>query len=178
MGSAEAAPILSPRLLGWREHVGLPELGLSGIQAKIDTGARTSSLHAVNIELFERDGADWARFRIDLGGGHATSTCEIRSVARRTITSSNGLGEKRLIVKTRLQIGDQNFRAEFSLADRSDMVFPILIGRSALRNRFVVDPAHSYLQSDKSGARNSCDENRDARPQSEPLFTPPDRRGG
>ena len=135
-----------PRILGWRETIGLPEFGLSGIPAKIDTGARTSSLHATHIQFFDRDGVECARFRIDLGHGHETTLCEAFGVARRTITSSNGQSEDRLIVKTRLQIGETRFRTEFSLTDRSDMVYPALIGRMALRGRFVVDPLHSYLQ--------------------------------
>ena len=132
---------------GWREVVGLPDLGIDCIAAKIDTGARTSSLHAVDIELFERGGEEWARFYIDVGSGHRSLQCEAPRVEHRTITSSNGQAEERLIIKTDIRIGEETFRAEFSLADRSDMVFPVLVGRTALRKRFLVDSARSYLQS-------------------------------
>ncbi len=140
-------------IVGWREVVALPELGVLGIPAKIDTGARTSSLHAVNIDLFDRDGLEFARFDLDFGGEKPTRHCEATRVAHRFITSSNGVAEERLIVKTTLSMGGIEFRAEFSLADRSDMVFPMLVGRTALRKRFLVNPGRSYLVSQSSDAR-------------------------
>lgn len=132
---------------GWREVVGLPDLGIEAIAAKIDTGARTSSLHAVDIDLFDREGEEWARFFIDVGCGHRSLLCEAPRVEHRTITSSNGQAEERLIIKTDIRLGGETFRAEFSLADRSDMLFPVLVGRTALRKRFLVDSGRSYLQS-------------------------------
>ncbi|MFZ1743051.1 MAG: RimK/LysX family protein [Pontixanthobacter sp.] len=140
-------------VVGWREVVALPELGISGVPAKIDTGARTSSLHAVNIDLFDRDGEEVARFDLDFGRGQAYRHCEAIRVAHRTITSSNGSAEERLIVKTALLMGGAEFRVEFSLADRSDMVFPMLIGRTALKNRFLVNPGRSFLISDRADAK-------------------------
>ncbi|KPL67840.1 hypothetical protein SZ64_06765 [Erythrobacter sp. SG61-1L] len=141
-------------VLGWREAVGLPEFGLSGIQAKIDTGARTSALHATHVELIERDGVQHVRFRIDLGHGHETAVCEASHVSRRKITSSNGLSEERIVVTTRLSLGGELFDAEFSLTDRSDMIHPVLIGRTALRKRFLVDPSRTFLRSERSAPRN------------------------
>lgn len=146
-------PQQKKQIVGWREVVALPELGISGIPAKIDTGARTSSLHAVNIDLFDRDGEEMARFDLDFGGGRPFRHCEAVRVAHRTITSSNGATEERLIVKTILSMGGQDFRAEFSLADRSDMVFPMLIGRTALRRRFLVNPGRSFLISKREDAK-------------------------
>ena len=139
--------MVAQTVVGWRETIALPDLGFEHIPAKIDTGARTSSLHALDIERFERDGKRWVRFRVDLGHGDATTVCEAPGIASRTVTSSNGQSETRLIVKTGLRIGETLFRTEFSLTDRSDMVYPVLVGRMALRGRFVVDPQHSYLQS-------------------------------
>lgn len=133
-------------VVGWRELVWLPGLGLSGVPAKIDTGARTSSLHATVLEHFDRDGEDFVRFAVDFEPQHVRQVCEAVHVDKRGITSSNGETQMRLIVKTPIRIGDLEFRAEFSLADRSDMRFPMLIGRSALRRRFVVDSGHSWLQ--------------------------------
>ena len=130
--------------VGWREFVHLPELGLSRIPAKIDTGARTSSLHARVLEEFERDGKPFVRFEVDWDD--IAHEGEAVQVDRRGITSSNGETQTRYVIKTPLRIGDVEFRAEISLADRSDMKFPMLIGRSSLRRRFVVDSGYSWLQ--------------------------------
>lgn len=135
------------KTLGWRELVQLPELGLFGVPAKIDTGARTSSLHATILEEFERDGARLVRFAVDFPQQHVRQVCEAVHIDWRGITSSNGETQRRRIIKTPLKIGRLTFRAEISLADRSDMRFPMLIGRSSLRRRFVVDSGHSWLQS-------------------------------
>ena len=134
-------------IIGWREIVQLPKLGLSDIPAKIDTGARTSSLHAQVVEEFEREGAKFVRFVVDIPGTGISQRCEAVHVDIRGITSSNGETQRRYVIKTPLQIGALSFRAEISLADRSDMKFPMLIGRSSLRRRFVVDSGHSWLQS-------------------------------
>lgn len=134
-----------PLVVGWRELVSLPELGLTGIPAKIDTGARTSSLHADVLEDFLRDGERFVRFAVDWGG--ISHHCEAVHVDVRGITSSNGDQQTRFVIKTPLTIGNLTFRAEISLADRSQMQFPMLIGRTALRRRMVVDSGHSWLQS-------------------------------
>jgi hypothetical protein len=134
-----------PLLVGWRELVDLPGLGLSGIPAKIDTGARTSSLHAHVLEDFQRDGERFVRFAVDWDG--VRHQCEAIHVDVRGITSSNGDQQTRFVIKTPLRIGNLVFRAEISLADRSQMQFPMLIGRTALRRRMVVDSGHSWLQS-------------------------------
>ncbi|WP_419866822.1 ATP-dependent zinc protease [Altericroceibacterium endophyticum] len=139
-------PVSGMHLVGWREYAALPELGVQRLPAKIDTGARTSSLHAANIELFDRDEESWVRFELEFDG--RTLLCEAPKVARRSITSSNGQTQRRLIIKTVLRLGNEQFRAEFSLADRSDMTFPLLIGRTSLRHRFLVDSGRSYLVSD------------------------------
>jgi len=132
-------------VVGWRELVSLPELGLNDIPAKIDTGARTSSLQAIVIDDFLRDGERFVRFAVDWGG--VRHQCEAVHVDIRGITSSNGDRQERFVIKTPLTIGNLTFRAEISLADRSQMQFPMLIGRTALRRRMVVDSGHSWLQS-------------------------------
>lgn len=135
--------------VGWREMIALPQLVGARIPAKIDTGARTSSLHAEAIERFSRDGQPYVRFELVLDEATgARVTCELPRVDRRRITSSNGQTEIRPIVQTSIVIGSTQFDAEFSLADRSDMKFACLIGRSALKGRFLVDSGRSYLQSD------------------------------
>jgi len=130
--------------IGWRELVDLPELGLSGMPAKIDTGARTSSLHAHVLEEFDRDGESFVRFAVDWDD--VRHECAAIHVDVRGITSSNGETQRRYVIKTPLSIGGKQVRAEISLADRSDMKFPMLIGRSSLRHRFVVDSGRSWLQ--------------------------------
>lgn len=135
------------RVIGWRELVHLPALGLRAIPAKIDTGARTSSLHATILEEFEREGSTFVRFAVDFPQQHVRQVCEAVQIDWRGVTSSNGTTQLRRIIKTPLRIGATRFRAEISLADRSDMRFPMLIGRSSLRRRFVVDSGHSWLQS-------------------------------
>lgn len=138
-------PLLPLPVVGWRELVDLPGIALTGIPAKIDTGARTSSLHARVLDRFERDGHSFVRFAVDWDDiAHEGEAVE---VDRRGITSSNGETQSRFVIKTPLRIGNVEFRAELSLADRSDMKFPMLIGRTALRRRFVVDAGHSWLQS-------------------------------
>jgi hypothetical protein len=132
-------------VVGWRELVNLPELGLGNIPAKIDTGARTSSLHARELEEFRRDGTRFVRFAVDWGG--VRHHCEAVPVDIRGVRSSNGEMQERFVIKTPLTIGNLSFRAEISLADRSQMQFPMLIGRTALRRRMVVDSGHSWLQS-------------------------------
>ena len=133
-------------VVGWRELVHLPELGLHSVPAKIDTGARTSSLHGEVIEEFERDGQKFVRFAVDFGAQHVRQVCEAVHVDIRGITSSNGETQYRYVIKTPLRIGDLEFRAEISLANRADMRFPMLVGRSSLRRRFVVDSGYSWLQ--------------------------------
>ena len=137
-------------VVGWRELVSLPELGLAGIPAKIDTGARTSSLHGQVLEDFVRDGERFVRFAVDWDG--VRHVCEAVHVDLRGITSSNGDQQTRFVIKSPLTIGNLTFRAEISLANRSQMQFPMLIGRTALRRRMVVDSGHSWLQSPGNAA--------------------------
>ena len=132
-------------LVGWRELVSLPQLGLAGIPAKIDTGARTSSLHAEVLDEFARSGRRFVRFAVAWNG--TRQECEAISVDLRGIRSSNGDMQQRFVIKTPLTIGNLTFRTEISLADRSQMQFPMLVGRTALRRRMVVDSGHSWLQS-------------------------------
>ena len=133
--------------VGWRELVDLPELGLHRVPAKIDSGARTSSLHGIVVDEFKRDGEKFVRFEVFFPGSKVMQVCEAVHVDVRGITSSNGETQLRYVIKTPLQLGNHTFRAEISLADSSDMKFPMLIGRSALRRKFLVDSGNSWLQS-------------------------------
>ncbi len=141
-------PKLKKTLIGWEEWCALPNLGLPAVKAKIDTGAKTSALHAENIKIFTKDGQDFVRFDIpplkkkeDL-----VVTCEAPLVDRRAVTSSNGEREKRYVINTQVEFADKVFNAEITLTSRHKMAFRMLMGRDALRKaRIAVDPAKSFL---------------------------------
>jgi len=135
-------------IIGWEEWCGLPDLGLPAIKAKIDTGAKTSALHAYDIERFQKDGRDHVRFKIHplQRNNDLEKICEAPMVDRRGVTSSNGEREKRFVIITRLAFPDKEIEAELTLTSRHNMAFRMLLGREALRKaRFTVDPARSYL---------------------------------
>jgi len=132
---------------GWREWVGLPDLGVEHIKAKLDTGARSSALHAFDIEELERDGEQWVRFSIHpwQKTSEDASTVELPIHDRRTVRSSTGHAQQRYVVRMPLRILDQTVIAEVTLTRRDTMGFRLLIGREALRQGFLVDSGRSYL---------------------------------
>ncbi len=141
-------------MIGWRETISLPDLGIHQFKAKIDTGALTTALHATNITRLEIDGREFVRFLPDHGVLEDVEECTLPALHRRNITNTSGIPEERFIVATVLQIGTRRARVEISLTDRSDMKFPIIIGRSAMRVlRLTVDPSRSWLQSERSGTK-------------------------
>ncbi len=144
-------------VLGWREWVGLPDLGVERIKAKIDTGARSSSLHATDLEYVTRDGHDWVSFAIRPAQRSAKGRirAEAPLVDRRPVVSSSGTRELRPFVETRIVIGERIFPIELNLTDRRDMGFRMLLGRVDVRRRFLIDPGRSYLssRSPKPGGR-------------------------
>ncbi len=132
--------------IGWREMVGLPELGITSLRAKIDTGARTSALHAVDLVLFEKDGARWIEFRIPQPGKPKSARCAAPLVDERQIKNTSGVAETRYIIETTLVFGKRHWSIEVSLADRKKMEFDLILGRTALRRRkLLVDPGRSFL---------------------------------
>lgn len=145
--------VRSATTIGWREWVGLPALDTPWIKAKIDTGARSSSLHAFDLERFERDGAPWVRFsvhpwqRSDLDA----HSVEVPVVDWRSVRSSSGQTDRRPVIRTGLRIGDSVHDVEVTLARRDEMGFRMLVGREALRRRFLVDPGRSYLSGRPDG---------------------------
>ena len=146
-GKPRSKPSSSRILLGWRELIALPGLGIGAIRAKVDTGARSSSLHVREQELFERDGRQRVRFLIEHGMDDALSGRLEADVAdRREVTDSGGHRELRVFIRTLLQLsGGHAWPIEINLTERRNMAFPMLLGRSALRRRCVVDPAKSWL---------------------------------
>lgn len=139
----------TPLPLGWREWLALPDLGITAVRAKVDTGARSSSLHVDSQQTFERDGEEWVRFELDTGRYHAPHAfAEARVLERRKVTDSGGHRTERIFIKTRLQLAGRTWLAEVNLAQRSNMRFPMLLGRTALAGRFLVDPAASFLCGD------------------------------
>lgn len=132
---------------GWREWVGLPDLGVEHVKAKLDTGARSSALHAFDLEEFQRDGAAWVRFSIHpwQKTDADAQTVELPVHDRRTVRSSTGHAQQRYVVLMRLRLLDTTVTAEVSLTRRDTMGFRLLIGREALRQGFLVDSGRSYL---------------------------------
>jgi len=135
-----------PIVIGWREWLALPELGIAAIKAKIDTGARSSSLHVDTLVVDERDGVTWLHFSVAATGRrHAPPVqCSAPAIGRRTVTDSGGHATLRWFIHTRIELGSACFETEINLTNRRNMLFPMLLGRSALGHRFAVDPAASY----------------------------------
>ena len=133
--------------LGWRERLALPQLGIGLLNAKLDTGARSSALHVDTLETFLRDDATWLRFTMHLGRRHPLHLlCEARALDRRAVTDTSGRRTERWFIRSNVHLAGCRFSIDISLTDRRHMLFPLLLGRTALSGRFSVDPALSYTQ--------------------------------
>jgi len=135
------------RRLGWREWVELPDLGVRSIKAKLDTGARTSSLHAFKVHRFTRDGVDVVRFEIHpVQRSHASTVrAEANVLGERRVRTSSGQEETRIVIQTTLGMAGERWPIELTLTRRDEMGFRMLLGRQAMAKRIVVDPAASFL---------------------------------
>lgn len=138
--------------IGWQEWCHFPDLNLPAIKAKVDTGARTSALHAFDIEVFKKNRKDFVKFGVHPFQGDLETTyeCEAELVDTRVITSSNGEREERHVILTPLVFGSVTIEAELTLTARHNMRFRMLLGREAMQKMNVrVNPSKSFLLGDK-----------------------------
>jgi hypothetical protein len=141
--------VKKPVLIGWCEWLELPQLGLPYIKAKIDTGARTSALHADSIETFSKKGHPWVRFTIRPlpFSKQVVATCEAPLIDRRMVKDSSGKSEKRYVIETLVNLDGVSRFVEVTLTNREKMVFRMLLGRQAITKlNYHVDPAHQCLR--------------------------------
>lgn len=134
-------------VVGWREWVGLPGLGVDRIKAKIDTGARTSSLHAFDIETLRSRGRDLVKFKVHplQRNSRKLIQCQAELYDERYVTSSSGHSSLRPVILTRLQVGTHIWEVELTLTNRDKMGFRMLIGRQAIRKHLLVHAGKSYI---------------------------------
>ncbi len=138
-------------LLGWREVAHLPELGIEDIKCKIDTGAKTSALHAFFVEPFIKDGIKMLRFGIhpDQDDTKNEIICETKIFDQRVVTSSNGERDLRYVIKTKIILGGHSRDIEITLTNRDNMRFRMLLGREAMGDDFIVAPSLSFQDGKK-----------------------------
>lgn len=134
-------------VIGWREWVSLPDLGVPSIRAKVDTGARSAALHAFGLEVITRDGTEIARFAVH--PDHRTPgpavVVEAPVVETRAVKNPGGRTEERPVIETTIQIGPHAFTAHVTLTRRDEMGMPMLLGRRTIRRRFLVNAGRSYI---------------------------------
>ena len=141
--------IKSPQIIGWREHVGLPELGITSLNVKIDTGARTSALHAHVVKVSEVDGVSMVEFDLlnvedKVGSRHVFPIFD-----KRAVKNTSGVPEERYVIKTLMVLGRRRWPIEITLADRTEMTHDMILGRIAVRRRnLFIDAGRSYLAGD------------------------------
>lgn len=176
-----------PTVIGWREWATLPELEGTSIKAKVDTGARSSSLHAWDVELIPGSSPPRLRFVLHPVQDDDTIAVPVEAllVDARDVRSSNGEVERRPVVRTRLVVARRRFRIDLTLTRRDEMGFRMLLGRSAIRRRFMVDPDRSFLGGGSTVTPPAHHrlhrvrrEDRDPFSQSEPLLDLPAAGGG
>jgi ribosomal protein S6--L-glutamate ligase len=146
-GPEPTAPLSDvPLTLGWEEWVALPELGLPALKAKIDTGAKTSALHAASVQGVRRNGVDMVVFRVQPARRRDLEVvCSATVLDQREVISSNGEKERRYVIETALVIGGRLWPIEITLTNRATMTSRMLIGRQALNQGILIDPTRSFL---------------------------------
>ena len=145
------APVSHPLMvIGWHECIDLPDLDLRQFAVKVDTGAKTTALHAENIEVFRRDAEKWVRFTAPSIAGIPGKTCTFPVYTKRDITNTSGTPETRIVIRTPMVLAKRRWHIDISLTDRGNMRFPLILGRRALRgHNIAVHPGKSYLVSSR-----------------------------
>ena len=138
-------------VIGWREWASLPELGILKIKVKVDTGARTSSLHAFDVEEFKQGGKTYVRFKVhpEQKSNRSTIKAEAELIEKRKVKDSGGKVTIRPVIRVQIQIGSWTWPIEITLISRDEMGFRMLLGRQALMSMFLVNPARSFLHKKK-----------------------------
>lgn len=136
-------------IIGWRETITLPKLGIEQIKAKIDTGARSSALHAFDVQQLESNGKQIIRFQVHpiQRNNQITINTEAELLEYREVRNSGGIAQLRPVIMTEIKLGEHQWSIELTLTNRDVMGFRMLLGRQAIRNKFLVDPGRSFLQS-------------------------------
>lgn len=134
-------------LIGWREWISLPGLGIKNLKAKIDTGARTSALHAFSLKPFKEGNINKISFEIHpwQHDNIKTVTCVAEVVDLRWVSDSGGHREERYVIRTPIRLNEEEWLIDVTLTERDTMLFRMLLGRSAIRRRFLINPARSFL---------------------------------
>jgi hypothetical protein len=138
---------MEQKIIGWREWVGLPELGMPFIKVKVDTGARTSALHAFELEPVMENGISMVQFKIHplQKKTDVEKYCKARVIDERMVSDSGGHKEKRYVISTPISMAGTTWPIELTLTNRDTMRFRMLLGRTAMDSRFVIDPNASFL---------------------------------
>ena len=134
------------RTIGWRERLALPDMGIPEVKAKVDTGARSSSLHAFNMEFFKRRRVEYVSFNVHpkQRDSKLTRHVEVPVLEHRHVRSSSGHSASRPVIRTRVELFEESWEIDLTLASRDEMGFRMLLGREAIRGRFLVDSEKSF----------------------------------
>ena len=138
---------MDKKVVGWREWISLPDIGIPAVKAKVDTGARSSALHAFDIEPFHHNGILMVHVKVHPYQKNVTYVREFDAevLDQRWVSDSGGHKEQRYVIMTSLGMGDLTWQAEVTLTNRDTMKFRMLLGRTAMQGRLVVDPSKSFL---------------------------------
>lgn len=136
-------------IIGWMEYVDLPDLRLLDLKAKIDTGARTSAIHATDIETFMRGDAEWVRFTTHATHGEEDTRLESPVYSKRSIKNTSGVPEERIVIRTKFRLAKRSWTIDLSLTDRGNMTFGLIVGRTALKNHSIAVHTHRALLTQK-----------------------------